>query len=83
MYIGREKAYEIINTTSKVMIVLLTIITSITILYIHNIAFVIILAYLWYLVITNEKRYMMKKRIYEVVKKQREEKPKISACTFK
>lgn len=83
IYLGREKAYEIANSISKVVIVLLTIITSIAILYIHNIAFVIILAYLWYLVITNEKKYMMKKRIYEAVKKQREEKHKISACTFK
>lgn len=71
IYIGRERAYQIINITAKITIVLLTMITSIAILYIHNIAFVIILAYLWYLVITNEKRYMMKKRIYEVVKNTR------------
>ncbi len=66
--IGREKAYEVTNHISKVTVVLLTIVVSIAILYIHNIAFVIILMYLWYLVIKNEKAYRVKKKIYKKVK---------------
>ena len=42
-----------------ITVILLTILTSITILYIHNIAFIIILAYLWYRNIQNEKTYRL------------------------
>ena len=66
---GKEKSHEIINTVSKVTVITLTVITSIAILYIHNIALLLILAYLWYLMIQNEKRYHMKKIIYEQAKK--------------
>ena len=51
-------------------VIILTIITSISILYIHNIAFVIILTYLWYLSIQNEKTYTLKKKVYENIQKQ-------------
>lgn len=64
---GKEKAYEVVNYIAKVTTIILTIVTSILILYIHNIAFVIILSYLWYLVIKNEQNYQMKKRIYELL----------------
>lgn len=65
---GKEKAYEVVNYIAKVTVIILTIITSILILYIHNIAFLVILGYLWYLVIKNEQSYQMKKRIYELLK---------------
>ena len=52
---------------SKIVVILLTILTSIVILYIHNIALVIILIYLWCLVIKNEKTYNIKNKIYEKV----------------
>lgn len=65
IYKGREKAYSIVNYISKVTVIFLTIVTSIVILYIHNIAFVVILAYLWYLVIKNDRMYNMKNIIYE------------------
>lgn len=65
---GRQKAYEITNYVAKVTIVFLTIITSIVILYIHNIAFIIIIAYLWYLVIKHDKIYRIKKQIYEKIR---------------
>ena len=54
---GREEAYKKINAASKITVILLTITVSILILYIHNIAFVLILAYLWYLTLKNQKEY--------------------------
>lgn len=69
IYKGKEKAEEKANYVSKVVVVFLTIITSITILYIHNIAFVLVLNYLWYLVIQNEKSYQIKKRMYQALAK--------------
>lgn len=68
---GKQKSYEITNLVSRITVIILTIISSITILYIHNIAIVIILAYLWYLIIQNERYYRIKKNIYEQVEKLR------------
>ena len=81
IYKGREKAYEIVNYISKVTVIFLTIVTSIVILYIHNIAFVVILAYLWYLIIKNDRIYNMKNSIYEKLNKIKkiENKDKISS----
>ena len=53
-----------------IAVILLTILISITILYIHNITFVIILVYLWYLNIQNEKTYKLKKKIYKNLQEQ-------------
>lgn len=64
---GKQKSYEIVNRVSKTTVIFLTFVTSIVILYIHNIAFLVILAYLWYLMIKNEKWYCLKKKIYEQV----------------
>lgn len=61
---GLEKAYEITNKTANIMIIILTVIASIAILYIHNIAILLILGYLWYLVIKNNRWYQFKKSIY-------------------
>ena len=44
---GTKLAYEKINNISKVTVIIITIITSIIILKIHNIAILIILTYLW------------------------------------
>lgn len=65
---GKEESYKITNLVSKITVIILTIIESIVILYIHNIAFIIILIYLWFLVIKNEKQYSIKKKIYEQIK---------------
>ena len=66
---GKEKSYEITNRISKVTVIALTVITSISILYIHNIALLLILIYLWYLMIQNEKKYHIKKIMYDQMKK--------------
>lgn len=63
IYNGKEKARQKVNTISKVTVILLTIIVSISILYIHNISLLIILAYLWYLVLQNEKQYKLYKKM--------------------
>ena len=70
---GNQKSYEVTNLVAKTTVILLTIISSIAILYIHNFAIIIILLYLWYLVIQNEKYYKMKNNIYKQVEKLRKE----------
>lgn len=53
-----------------IAVILLTILTSIMILYIHNIAFIIILTYLWYISLKNEKIYKLKEKIYKNIQEQ-------------
>lgn len=61
--VGLTKSYDYTNIISKITIITLTIITSIVILYLKNIAILFILAYLWYLVITQNRIYEKRKNI--------------------
>ena len=65
---GRRDAYRYSNMISNVTISVLTAITSIVILNLKNIAILLILAYLWYLVIAENKKYRTKQKIYEKIK---------------
>lgn len=60
-------ADKIINKTTNFLIVIITIISSIMILYLKNIAIVFILMYLWMIVIKENKRYNIKNKIYHVI----------------
>lgn len=69
---GREESCEYTNKISNICISLLTAVSSITILYWKNIAILLILAYLWYLVITENRKYKNKKEIYSKLEKSKE-----------
>ena len=66
--IGNKRAYKITYIVSKTILILLTAFSSILILYIHNIALVIILAYLWYLEVIEIRRYNRRKNIENIIK---------------
>lgn len=65
--VGNKKAYKVTYMMSKTILILLTAAASILILYIHNIAIVIILAYLWYLEIIEIRRYNRRKNIEKII----------------
>ena len=65
--------YKLSNT----LIIILTLISSIGILLIKNIGIVLILGYLWYLVIKENKRYRLKMKIYKLISEN--SMPKIAA----
>lgn len=67
IFIGNKKAYKITYIVSKTILILLTAIASILVLYIHNIAIVIILAYLWYLEVIEIRRYNRRKNIEKII----------------
>ena len=71
MITSSHKTNEIINKISNITIIILTMTTSILVLYIKNIFIVIILAYLWYMVIRENKRYNLTKRIYQIIEEER------------
>ncbi len=66
---GKRKAEEYTNNISKIMVIIITIISSILILYIQNISIILIDIYLWYLVIKEniiiKKRQDIYKKILE------------------
>jgi len=59
----KKKADKIINVIANVFIIILTICGSIFILYYKNIAILLIIAYLWKLVILENKRFELKEKI--------------------
>lgn len=64
---GRKKSLESINFISNTCLIILTMFASIAIYYYKNIAIALIIAYLWILIITENKKYNMKKRIYKII----------------
>lgn len=61
---GKKISDKAMNRISNITIILLTIVGSIAVLYFKNIAIVLILLYLWHLVIRENKRFELKKKIY-------------------
>ena len=69
LFYGNKVAYKLTYIISKTVLILLTAISSVVILYIHNISIVIILAYLWYLEILEIRRYNRRKNIEKLMEK--------------
>lgn len=66
---GLEDTYSYMSLISFVSIVFLTVFSSIMIIYLKNIAILLIIGYLWYLVISENKIYNQKVKIYEIIEK--------------
>lgn len=66
------KSDKIVNRTSNILIIFLTAIASIVILYLKNIAIVFVIAYLWAIIINENKRYNMKMKVYEILEKDKQ-----------
>lgn len=62
-----QKTNYIINKVSNITIIILTTVTSILVLCVKNISIVFVLAYLWYIVIRENKKYNLIKRVYETI----------------
>ena len=55
------------NIISKIMVTIITVASSILILYVHNIAILLIDTYLWYLVIKEDIKYNKREDIYQKI----------------
>lgn len=64
---GLENTYSYTNFISNMSIIILTMFASIIIIYVQNISILFIIGYLWYLVITENKLYNQRIRIYEIL----------------
>ena len=60
---------KIVNKISNILIILLTLISSIGILYLKNLAILFVLVYLWIVVINENKKYNIKVKVYNSLQK--------------
>lgn len=65
---GKEKAETAINKVSNITLIIITLLSSILILVYKNIGLFIIIIYLWILVMKENKRYELNKRIRNIIK---------------
>ena len=66
---GNRRANKYTNTIRNVFIIILTIFWSILILFVHNIAIVLILAALWGMTIKENLKYNTYNKIYQTIDK--------------
>lgn len=69
IFFGKKKALEYINKISFTILVIITIISSIGILYFKNIAIFIGILYLWSIFLVEDKKYQTKKKIFDIIEK--------------
>ncbi|MBE5806197.1 MAG: hypothetical protein E7313_05755 [Clostridiales bacterium] len=62
------RTYKYINEISNIVIRIFTILASIFVLYYKNISIIIILIYLWYIVIVQNRSYIYRMRAYNAIK---------------
>lgn len=65
--VGKRNAEKYINTISKIMVIVITAVSSILILYIQNISIFLIDMYLWYLVIKEDFKHKRREEIYKKI----------------
>ena len=67
--IGLKESYKYTKIIANLSIIILTIFSSMAILYLKNISIVLILIYLWGIVIIQNKKYESKMNIYKMLEK--------------
>ncbi len=68
IYLGLKRAQKYTNRMANATVIILTAISSVAILYLKNIAIVIIIAYMWYLVVTENNKYNLIQNLYKKYK---------------
>lgn len=72
IFLGRKKAIQYSDAISFTTAVILTLIASIAIFYLENIAIFFAIIYLWFLVIKQDKNTQNINRIYEMIEKSKQ-----------
>ena len=68
LFITKKKATIYMNKISNIILFFITFLFSLLIYDLKNIALLVILLYLWYLVLRENKIYQMKRKLYECQK---------------
>lgn len=67
IFLGKRKSEKYVNIISKITVIIITTVSSILILYTHNISIFLIDMYLWYLVIKEDLRHRKREEIYKKI----------------
>lgn len=65
-------AESIVNKISNILAIILTAISSILILYLKNISILLVIMYLWIIVIKENKKFNLKKKVNNIILEQNE-----------
>ncbi len=71
-YKNNMVADSVINKISNILAIVLTAISSILILYLKNISIFLVIVYLWIIVIKENKRFDLKKKVNNIILEQNE-----------
>ncbi|MBQ6992242.1 MAG: site-2 protease family protein [Clostridia bacterium] len=63
----KREADKLINKTSNILVIIMTALSSVLIIYMKNFVVIFIVIYLWYIVIIENKRYKVKKRVEDLI----------------
>lgn len=69
IFYGLRKSYIYSQNISEITLYVVTMLSSILILYYKNIAILVIIAYLWIIVFKNKKEIRFKEKIYKSIEK--------------
>ena len=69
-YKNNMVADSVINKISNILAIVLTAISSILILYLKNISIFLVIVYLWIIVIKENKRFDLKKKVNDIILEQ-------------
>ena len=64
IWVGLKESYSLTKTFSNINVILLTMLSSILILYYKNLAILLAIIYLWIMIYNCNKEYNMKEKIY-------------------
>ena len=67
--VGKRQSEKYINNISFVLLLFLTFLSSILIIYLKNIAIFLIILFLWFMYIKQDKIYKRKENIYKLLEK--------------
>lgn len=67
IFMGKRKSEKYTNIISKATVAIISIIASVLILKVHNIAIILIVIYLWFLVIKESEKYKKREYIYKKI----------------
>jgi stage IV sporulation protein FB len=68
-FIGNKNANEFMIISTKVILAIITLIYSIVIFKMKNIAIFLLIIYLWYLYLIEEKKVKMVSKVYDALSK--------------
>lgn len=69
IFLGLRNSYKYTQLISEIILYIITVLSSVLILYYKNIAIFVILVYLWFIVYKNKKEIASKEKIYKSIEK--------------